>query len=59
MTRTGCVGCPFNSKAATELLLIKQYEPKLYKACINVFGDSYRAMDKCLSRQPKIFPGEQ
>lgn len=41
MTRTGCAGCPFNSKHAEELEIIKKYEPKLYKACINIFGDAY------------------
>lgn len=41
MTRTGCCGCPFDRKITTDLELIKRYEPKLYKACINIFGESY------------------
>ena len=39
--RTGCAGCPFNSKFDDDLLKIKTYEPKLYKAVNNIFGDSY------------------
>lgn len=41
MKRTGCAGCPFNSKWEEELKVIKQYEPKLYKAACNIFGESY------------------
>lgn len=41
MKRTGCAGCPFNSRWEEELEVIKQYEPKLYKAAINIFGESY------------------
>lgn len=41
MKRTGCVGCPFNRKVEEELALIKKYEPNKYKACINLFGQSY------------------
>lgn len=55
MKRTGCVGYPFNSRVASELERLKEYEPNMYRACINVFGDSYRAMDLCLSRTPKVF----
>lgn len=39
--RTGCVGCPFNSKAEEELEIARQYEPNLYKAAKNIFKDSY------------------
>ena len=42
LTRTGCCGCPFNRKITEELEIIEQHEPKLYKACIHIFGDSYR-----------------
>lgn len=45
MKRTGCVGCPFNSRVGKELETIKQHEPSLYRACMNVFGESYRVMD--------------
>lgn len=41
LKRTGCVGCPFNKKFEEELEITKQYEPKLYKAAIGVFGKSY------------------
>lgn len=57
--RTGCVGCPFNSRNARELPIIKQYEPQMYKACINIFGESYRLMDKYLNRKDKVFPDEE
>ena len=39
--RTGCVGCPFNPKVLSEIDIIEQYEPKMAKACKNIFGDSY------------------
>ena len=42
LTRTGCCGCSISAKAIKDLELIKPYEPKLYKAAWNVFGDSYR-----------------
>ena len=41
MKRTGCVGCPFNKHIDEELAVIEKYEPKLYKAAVNVFGKSY------------------
>lgn len=44
MKRTGCVGCPFNSRVGEELAVIKEHEPKMYTACMNVFGESYRLM---------------
>ena len=46
MKRTGCVGCPFNSRVGEELKIIQKYEPNLYTLCMNVFGESYRLMDK-------------
>lgn len=54
MQRTGCVGCPFNSRVGAELDVIHEYEPNMYKACLNVFGDSYRLMDKFNVRKMKI-----
>lgn len=39
--RTGCVACPFGKNWEHELEVAKQYEPKLYKACTNVFAPSY------------------
>ena len=41
LKRTGCVGCPFGRNVLDELAIIKKYEPKLYKACMSVFGKSY------------------
>lgn len=39
--RTGCAGCPFGKNFEFELSVIQQYEPKLYRAVNNIFGDSY------------------
>ena len=39
--RTGCVGCPCNSKALQELQIAEQYEPNKVKAAFAVFGKSY------------------
>lgn len=41
LTRTGCVGCPYNKSFEDELNRVKTYEPNLYKAIIKVFGQSY------------------
>jgi 3'-phosphoadenosine 5'-phosphosulfate sulfotransferase (PAPS reductase)/FAD synthetase len=41
LKRTGCVGCPCNSKAERELEIVEQYEPRLVKAARSVFGASY------------------
>lgn len=41
LKRTGCVGCPFNPKVNEELEIIRENEPKLYTAAINIFGASY------------------
>lgn len=41
LKRTGCVGCPYGRDFENELEVIKKYEPKLYKAVINIFGESY------------------
>ena len=41
LKRTGCAGCPFGRKFEYELEIIKNYEPKLYKAVNNIFKDSY------------------
>lgn len=57
MKRTGCCGCPFNSKVHYDLELMKKYEPTLYKACLNVFGESYRLMDEFHIRKIPILEG--
>lgn len=41
MKRTGCVGCPCASNIFNEIEIIKKYEPKMYKAVMNIFGKSY------------------
>ena len=41
LKRTGCVGCPFNSKWSEEQRLCEVYEPNLIKACRTIFKDSY------------------
>lgn len=41
MTRTGCAGCPYNSKFEETLNIIDTYEPKLSNAVRNIFKDSY------------------
>lgn len=56
MKRTGCVGCPFGKDTAGELNLMKKYEPKLYKACLAVFGKSYEIMDKFKVRRKPCLP---
>lgn len=57
MTRTGCVGCPFNSNANEDLRIMKKFEPNLLKACMNVFGTSYRLMDEFKTRRKRILTG--
>lgn len=44
--RTGCAGCPFNSKFEDVLNITKKYEPILYQAINNIFGKSYDYMRK-------------
>lgn len=41
MARTGCAGCPFGRDFEKELIAMRKYEPKLYKAACNIFGKSY------------------
>lgn len=41
LKRTGCCGCPFGRDYENELHVLNKYEPKLYKATINIFSDSY------------------
>jgi 3'-phosphoadenosine 5'-phosphosulfate sulfotransferase (PAPS reductase)/FAD synthetase len=53
MKRTGCVGCPYALDLNDNLDAIKEYEPRLYKACWNVFGKAYE-----YTRQFKSFRKE-
>lgn len=41
LKRTGCVGCPYGKNIEEELAATKENEPRLYKACWNVFGEAY------------------
>lgn len=41
LKRTGCAGCPFGQDFEQELKIIEKYEPKLFTAVNNIFGDSY------------------
>lgn len=41
LSRTGCAGCPFGRGFEDELIVIEKYEPKLFVAVNNIFGDSY------------------
>lgn len=44
--RTGCAACPYGGmkECNKELKVLKKYEPNLYKACHNIFKDSYEYM---------------
>lgn len=41
LKRTGCAGCPFSLKIENDLSILQQFEPKLFHACMNIFGPSY------------------
>ena len=41
LKRTGCCGCPYDRDFEQTLEIIKEKEPKLYKAVNNIFGESY------------------
>ena len=41
LQRTGCIGCPYGKDFEFELEVLKKYEPKLYVAANNIFGDAY------------------
>ena len=41
MDRTGCAGCPFSKFYEQELALAEKYEPKMHKAMLKIFGQSY------------------
>jgi 3'-phosphoadenosine 5'-phosphosulfate sulfotransferase (PAPS reductase)/FAD synthetase len=56
MKRTGCCGCPFNLNIADDLQIMAAYEPKLLKAVMHTFGESYRLMDEFGCRRKKCLP---
>lgn len=41
LDRTGCACCPYGKNFEKELEAAKKYEPNLYKAACNIFGNSY------------------
>lgn len=41
LSRTGCAGCPYGKNFELEIEIIREHEPKLYKAINKIFGDSY------------------
>ena len=41
LKRTGCIGCPCNSKAQRELELVEPFEPNLVRVARKVFAVSY------------------
>lgn len=57
--RTGCVGCPYNMEYQKDLEAMKNYEPNLYKACMNIFGKSYAYTEKYREFQRKMKEEEQ
>lgn len=46
LERTGCAGCPFGRDFEYELEVIEKYEPKLFVAVNNIFGDSFEYIRK-------------
>lgn len=58
MSRTGCVGCPFSLEIKQDLERMQKYEPRMYKACMNVFGKSYELMDMFRCHSPARRDGE-
>lgn len=57
MKRTGCAGCPFNSRVNKDLKLMQKYQPNLLKACLNTFGISYSLMDEFNVRKVPTLEG--
>lgn len=56
MKRTVCCGCPFSLNIGEELRIMYQFEPDLYKACMNVFGLAYELTDRFNCRRKKCLP---
>lgn len=54
LSRTGCAGCPYGRDFENELDIINHYEPKLYKAVNNIFGDSYECTRKYRAFRKKM-----
>lgn len=58
LKRTGCACCPFGSNFEYELSVAQIYEPKLYKAAMNVFGKSYKYARKYREFKEKMDSGQ-
>lgn len=56
LKRTGCVGCPFDVNIANCLNIMYEHEPKLFEACISVFGTAYELTDRFKCRRKKCLP---
>lgn len=56
LTRTGCVGCPFDVNISRCLNIMYEFEPKLFEACISVFGTAYELTDRFNCRRKKCLP---
>lgn len=58
LKRTGCAGCPYNKQVLNDLEAVEKYEPKLYKACMKIFGQSYEYTKQyrqfCLERNYEL-----
>lgn len=56
MTRTGCAGCPFALDISENLQAMFEHEPKLFNACMRVFGLAYELTDKfgCRKRRQAL-----
>lgn len=54
LKRTGCAGCPYGREFNHELQIIQEYEPRLFVAVNNIFGESYE-----YTRQYKEFYAER
>ena len=56
LKRTGCCGCPYGRDFEFELQVLKEHDPKLYKAICNIFKDSYEYTRKYreFAKQKKI-----
>ena len=46
LTRTGCVGCPYNRRLSEEIDVLERFEPNLAKAAKTIFKDSYEYTQK-------------
>ena len=45
LDRTGCMGCPFSEKIATNLWILHEFEPNRYKASMHWLKDVYIAQN--------------